>query len=102
MNPTDQSAKDQLTSQTLLIRTLEANLKVAIPDAEELRFRGSACRKAAADLGELKPAFVVRLYEAACEVKFPSDDVAGLRKAIQKSLGKTLGLAAFRQSPAAS
>ena len=93
--------KDQLTAQTHLIRAVEAALQVAIPDSEELRFRRSLMRCAAAQLDALKPAFIIRLYEAACAVKFPSDDVSDLRKSLQTSLGKSFGLKAFRQAPAA-
>ena len=99
MTTMTQPNKDELTAQTHLIRTVEAALKVAIPDAEELRFRGSLLRAAAAQLETLKPAFVIRLYEAATDVKFPSDEVAALRKALQTTLGKTLGLKAFKAAP---
>ena len=88
--------KDELQAQTRLIRAVEAALKVSVPDSEELRFRGSLLRCAAAQLDSLNPGFVIRLYEAACDVKFPSDDVTGLRKALQTSIGKTLGLKQYR------
>ena len=89
---------DELQSQTHLIRTIEAALKVSVPDAEEIRFRGSLLRCAAAKLGELKPGFVIRLYEAACEVKFPSDEVTSFRKALQKAIGRNLELKTYRAS----
>jgi hypothetical protein len=94
--------KDQLTAQTHLIRTVEAALKVAIPDTEELRFRGSLLRCAAAQLDTLKPAFVIRLYEAATDVKFPTDDVCSLRKALQKTIAKSLGLQAYKTAGSAA
>ncbi len=94
--------KDQLTAQTHLIRAVEAALQVAIPDNEELRFRRSLMRCASAQLDTLKPAFIIRLYEAACGVKFPSDDVSDLRKSLQTSLGKSFGLKAFRQAAPAA
>ena len=92
--------KDELQAQTHLIRTVEAALKVSVPDSEELRFRGSLLRCAAAQLDSLKPGFVIRLYEAACDVKFPSDDVTALRKALQTSIAKSLDLKQYRGRPA--
>jgi len=94
--------KDELQAQTHLIRTVEAALKVSVPDAEELRFRGSLLRCTAGQLAELKPCFVIRLYEAACDVKFPSDDVTALRKSLQKTIAKSLGLQAYRQAAPAA
>lgn len=97
--PTEtESAKDQLSAQTRLTRTIEAALKVAIPDPEEIRFRTSLLHCAAAQLGDLKPVFITRLYEAACDVKFPSDEVTEFRKALQRAIGKSLGLKQYRQS----
>ncbi len=90
--------KDELQAQTHLIRAVEAALKVAVPDAEELRFRGSLLRCAAAQLGNFKPCFIIRLYEAACDVKFPSDEVGNLRKALQKTIAKSLDLKSHRQT----
>lgn len=95
---TTDSNKALLTEQTHMIRAIEASLKISVPDAEELRFRGSMLRKAAAIKDELKPAFILRLYEAACEVKFPSDDVVELRKVLQVSIAKIHGLKAYRKS----
>lgn len=71
--------KDKLSEQTRLTRTIEASLKVAIPDPEEIRFRTSLLNCATAQLADLKPTFITRLYEAACDVKFPSDEVTEFR-----------------------
>jgi len=89
--------KDKLQEQTRLTRTIEASLKVAIPDPEEIRFRTSLLACASAQLSQLKPAFITRLYESACDVKFPSDEVTDFRKALQRVIGKSLNLAAHRK-----
>lgn len=89
--------KDQLQAQTRLTRTIEASLKVAIPDPEEIKFRRSLLNCASSQLPQLKPAFVTRLYEAACDVKFPSDEVTDFRKALQRVIGKSLNLIAHRK-----
>ncbi len=88
---------DELQAQTRLTRTIEAALKVAVPDAEEIRFRSSLLRCAEAQLGTLKEPFIIRMYEAACDVKFPSDEVTNFRKALQKAIGRNLNLKSFRQ-----
>lgn len=87
---------ENLQQQTRLTRLIEAALKVAIPDPEELKFRGSLMRCAQAQFDTLKPAFIVRLYEAACDVKFPSDEVTAFRKALQLVIGRSLNLKQYR------
>lgn len=94
---TDTTEKDQLSAQTHLTRTIEAHLKIAIPDAEEIRFRSSLLNCAAAQLNDLKPAFITRLYEAACDVKFPSDEVTEFRKSLQRKIGKNFNLNKHRK-----
>jgi hypothetical protein len=96
--PVANSEKDELHAQTHLTRTIEAALKVAIPDPEEIRFRSSLLACAAAKLETLKPVFVTRLYEAACDVKFPSDEVTDFRKALQKRIGRAFGLKQYRRA----
>jgi hypothetical protein len=91
------SEKDELSSQTRLTRYIEASLKISIPDPDEIRFRTSLLACATAQLKNLKPAFVTRLYEAACDVKFPSDEVTEFRKALQRIIGTNLNLKKFRK-----
>jgi len=88
---------EELQAQTHLVRTIEAALKVSIPDTEEIRFRSSLLRCAEAQLATLKPAFITRLYESACDVKFPSDEVTAFRKALQAAIGRSLGLKQYRR-----
>ena len=95
------TTKDQLQAQTHLVRTIESALKVAIPDADEIRFRATLLRCAADKAATLKPAFVIRLYEAACDVKFPSDEVTEFRKKLQIQLARELDLKAYKAKPAA-
>jgi hypothetical protein len=91
------SEKDELSSQTRLTRYIEASLKITIPDPEEIRFRSSLLGCATAQLKTLKPAFITRLYEAACDVKFPSDEVTQFRKDLQKVIGTSLNLKQYRR-----
>lgn len=58
--------------------------------------RATLMRAAAAKIGELSSGFIVRLYDAACEVKFPSSDVTDFRHVLQHQAAKNLGLAAFK------
>ena len=91
------TAKDpQLQKQALLIRTVESNLKISFLDATELRFRGSLLRCAEASLPALTDTQTTRLYEAACDVKFPSAEVTDFRKKLEIIIGKTLDLTRFR------
>lgn len=92
---------EALQAQTHLVRTIEAALKVAVPDPVDLKFRGSLLRKAAAEINDLAPAFIVRLHDAACDVKFPSDEVTVFRHALQAQIGKNLGLSAYKATAAA-
>jgi hypothetical protein len=94
---TPNSEKDELQSQTQLTRLIEASLKIAIPDPDEIRFRSSLLNCASAKINTLKPAFITRLYEAACDVKFPSDEVTQFRKNLQKVIGTNLSLKQFRK-----
>ena len=89
--------KDLLQEQTRLTRYIEASLKIAIPDPEEIRFRKCLLACATIKLPELKPSFITRLFEAACDVKFPSDEVTSFRKELQKVIGRQLVLKQYRQ-----
>jgi hypothetical protein len=90
------SEKEEVSAQSSLTRLVEASLKIAIPDPDEIRFRSSLLNCAVAKISELKPAFITRLYEAACDVKFPSDEVTSFRKELQKVIGTNLNLKKFR------
>lgn len=91
------TAKDpQLQEQSRLIRTVEANLKVSFLDATELRFRGSLLRRTEAELIALNATHITRLYEAACDVKFPSEEVTAFRKTLQVAIGKNMDLTKFK------
>jgi hypothetical protein len=92
------SEKDEISAQSSLTRLVEASLKIAIPDPEELRFRSSLLACATAQAGKLKPTFLTRLYEAACDVKFPSDEVTQFRKDLQLIIGRSLNLKQYRRA----
>lgn len=87
---------EELQGQTQLTRTIEAALQVAVPGPEELRFRAALFRAATAQMAALKPAFVTRMYEAACAVKFPSDEVTAFRLELQRTLARNLNLKQYR------
>lgn len=87
---------ETLQAQTQLVRHVEASLKVAVPDPTDLKFRGSLLRKAASEIPDLSSGFITRLYEAACDVKFPSPEVTEFRHALQHRIAKTLDLAAHK------
>jgi len=89
---------EEVTKQSQLIRTVEAALKVAIPDADEIAFRSSLLACATAKIPDLGPGFIVRLYEAACDVKFPTDHVGDFRKSLQRAIGKNLDLRSYRKA----
>ena len=91
---------ETLQKQLHLIRTVEAALKVVVPDAEELQFRGSLLNCATAKLADFKPGMTVRLYEAACDVKFPTEDVTRFRHNLQRAIGRNLDLRSYRIQPA--
>lgn len=86
----------ELQGQTHLVRTVAATLDIAVPSEREKKFRGTLLRKAAAEIESLKPALIVRLYEAACGVEFADDDVATFREICQRALAKHLDLSAHK------
>ena len=90
---------ETLQAQTQLVRNIEAALKVDVPDAMDLKFRGSLLRKATAEISELSSGFITRLHEAACDVKFPSEEVTEFRHALQRAIAKSLGLEAYKAKP---
>ncbi len=85
-----------LQAQSQLVRAVEADLKVAVPDTTDLKFRGTLLRACAAQIPDLPHGLTVRLFQAACDVKFPSDAVTEFRPALQHQMAKNLGLAAFK------
>lgn len=87
---------EALQAHTHLVRTLESSLKIDVPDETDLKFRATLMRAAVAQIGNLSPAFIVRLYDAACDVKFPTSEVGDFRHALQRQLGVNLGLANFK------
>lgn len=89
---------EELSQQSQLVRAVEASLKIAAPETAEIRFRSSLLNRAASDLTTLKPNFVVRLYEAACEVKYPSEEVTRFRLEIAKRLGREFDLSKYREA----
>jgi hypothetical protein len=91
-----QPKNEELSEQTHLIRAVAASLKIDVPDQKEINFRACLLLKTAAELPRLKAAFVIRLYEAACEVRFPSEEVTHFRHACQPALASIHGLEAYK------
>jgi hypothetical protein len=90
MPPTPKN--EQLQASAQLVRTVEAALKIAVPDDTEIGFRDALIRTTADKLKDLNPNLVTRLYEAACDVKFPSASVTWFRKRLQQAIAKNLDL----------
>lgn len=88
---------EELQASTHLVRTVESSLKIEVPDDTDLKFIGSLMRAATAQIGTLPASFIIRLYIAACDVKFPAAEVADFRHALQRQLGTNLGLAAYKE-----
>jgi|GEM_PF-7120123 len=89
---------DELQAHTHLIRAVESNLKISVLDTEELRFREALLKTVSEKIESLKQGFIVRLYEAACDVKFPSASVCDFRKSLHKSIAKAHNLKAPRRT----
>lgn len=66
---------EQLAAQTHLIRAVEAALKIDSPETIEIRFRSTLLKRAMAEAPKLKTAFLIRLHEAAAEVKYPRTSI---------------------------
>jgi hypothetical protein len=95
--PPKSTTAPELVAQTQLVRTVEATLKVRMPDDREKRFRASLLNKATADIAQFNHAHLVRLYEAACGVEFPEAEVTTFRHTCQDAIGRTLKLSDHRQ-----
>lgn len=94
---TPNSEKDKATGQSQLTRYVEASLMIAFPDPSEIRFRTSLLACATSEFGALKTCYITRMYEAACKVNFPSDEVTEFRQALQVVIAKSLNLRAHRK-----
>jgi hypothetical protein len=79
-----------------LVRSVIANLKIAFLEPLELKFRRSLLLGAEASLPGFTTAQIIRLYEAACEVKFASDDVKEFRMKLQSIIAKHHDLKRFK------
>jgi hypothetical protein len=79
-----------------LVRSVVANLKISFLEPLELKFRRSLLLGAEAALGGFTTAQIIRLYEAACEVKFASDDVKEFRMRLQTIIAKHHDLKRFK------
>ena len=86
----------QAQEQSHLIRSVIANLNISYPEPDELKFRSSILLCVQESLNSLTASQITRLYEAACEVKFASDDVKTFRALTQLVIAKNLNLARFK------
>jgi hypothetical protein len=71
-------------------------LKIGVPDPKEIAFRTCLLRRAADELPRLPVVHVTRLYEAACGVGYPSEEVTQFRHACQPALASIHGLAPYK------
>lgn len=92
------SRSEELTAQSQLVRTVEANLDIAVVESDhEIRFRESLLRCAATQLSKLPAGLLTRLYEAACKVRFSTPAVVTFREALQVEIGLRLSLKSYRR-----
>jgi len=92
------SRSEELTAQSQLVRTVEANLDIAVIESDhEIRFRESLLCCAAAQVGKLPPGLLTRLYEAACKVRFSTPAVVTFRETLQREIGVRFSLKSFRR-----
>jgi len=94
MATTSKDPEIQKLSQ--LVRNVVANLNIGFPEPVELRFRTSLLACCAELLAKLTASQITRLYEAACDVKFASDDVKVFRDKLQRTIAKDLDLNRFK------
>jgi len=91
------ATKDPASQESAhLVRSVIANLKIAFLEPLELKFRRSLLLGAEAALPGFSTAQIIRLYEAACEVKFASDDVKDFRMKLQSLIAKHHDLKRFK------
>lgn len=92
------SRSEELTAQSQLVRTVEANLDIAVVESEaELRFRDSLLSCAATQLPKLPPGLLTRLYEAACKVRYSTPPVVLFRESLQREIGVRMSLKSYRR-----
>lgn len=80
-----------------LVRAAVSQLGLKFPTRENKQFRASLLLCVTARLGEFSEAQVIRLHEAACSADSTDDDIAALRSALQKVLGRRFALRSYRQ-----
>lgn len=83
-----------IKEQRILIRTLEANLKIKKAEGAQLVFRGELCKKVFLELDRLESSHILRVYEALCSVEFPDDDARALRDMLARKEYRFLNLRA--------
>jgi hypothetical protein len=79
-----------------LVRNVIANLGIAFLEPDEKKFRCSLLLAAQDCFGKFTTAQIVRLYEAACDVKFATDDVKSFRVKLQAVVAKHHDLIRYR------
>ncbi len=97
--PTEKTSRsEELTAQSQLVRTVEANLDIAVIESDhEIRFRDSLLRCASAQIAKMPPGLLTRLYEAACKVRFSTPAVVLFRESLQVEIGTRLSLKSYRR-----
>lgn len=92
---------EELTAQSQLVRTVEANLKiVTLEGPTETAFRQSLLNCVSNQLATMPGGLITRLYESACEAKFPTPPVTAFREALQRQIGARHNLRTYRSTPA--
>ena len=94
---TKSNRSEELTAQSQLVRTVEANLKInTLEGPTEQAFRESLLACVATQLAAMPDGLITRLYEAACEAKFPTPPVTSFREALQRQIGSRHNLRTYR------
>ena len=91
--------KEEIQPQSHLTRTIIAALSNRHPSPKEKNFLICLIQKVIGDLPSMKPAFIIRIYEAASEVDFADEEIITLRESCQPHIAKWLDLPKFQRRP---
>ena len=82
-----------LQEHTRLVRTVESNLLIKLkPDDGEMAFRQALLDRTAKTTPAMNYTLVTRLYEAACKVEYPTDEIVTFRRRLQRQIVRNMDL----------
>ena len=98
--PTPATPKDPvLQRHTQIVRTIESNLKIKTDTPRERTFRTALLEEAGKQLPAMNQSLVTRLYEAACAIEFPGEEIVKFRLTLQRQIARNLNLTAPAAQP---